>query len=124
QTVAAAFDGDVLQQADVQRVGQERMEIEQRVEPRLAYRANVAQRFLGIGVVALRLELQVEPLQTVRDGPAKKGTVAVGRCRHGQLRQQLEEPGLVGGLDDDDRGAGLQRQLQIVTVVQYRAPRR
>ena len=60
-------EGDVLQQPDMNRLLQERMEIEQRVNARLGNGADVAQRFLRVRVVTLRLEVEIEALQAVRD---------------------------------------------------------
>ncbi len=56
------------------------MEVEQRVDAGLGDGADVAQHVLGLGVVALRLEIEIEPLQTVGDRPAEQRAIALARC--------------------------------------------
>ena len=53
----------------------------------LADGANVPQRVLGVGVVALRFELEVEALQPVRDRPAKQRAVRARIAPEGDLAQ-------------------------------------
>ena len=92
---------DVFEQPDVHRLFKERMKVEQGEHAWLAGCANVPQRFLGIGVVPLGFEIEVEPLNAVRDRPAEERAVGACRTRHGDLAQQLEHACLVRGLDDD-----------------------
>ncbi len=47
------------------------MKIEQRIDPGAIHRTNMPQDVGRIGVVALRLEIEIESLKTVGDRPAK-----------------------------------------------------
>ena len=108
---------DVLEQPDVDRLVQERMKVEQRVDARFRDGADVAQRFFGLGVVALRFEIEIESLQAVRDRPAKQRAVGARGARQGDLAQQLEDARLVRGLDDDQRRSRFENELQVAAVV-------
>jgi len=82
------------------------MKIEQRVDPGLRDRADVAQHVGRRGVVPLRGEVEVDALQPVGDRPAEQRTpLARGS---GDLRERLEKARLVLRLDDDEGGAGLE----------------
>ena len=93
------------------RLIEERMKVEQRIDSGLGNRAYVAQGFLGLGVVPLRLEIEIEPLQTVRDGPAEERAIGARGTGERDLSQQLEYARFVGGLDDDQRRSRFENEL-------------
>jgi hypothetical protein len=92
---------DVFEQPDVNRLLQERVKVEQGKHARLPGCANVPQRLFGLGVMPLGFELQIEPLDAVRDRPAEQRAVGACGTRHGDFAQQLEHTRLVRGFDDD-----------------------
>ena len=108
---------DVLEQPDVHGLLQERMKVQQGVHARFRDGADVAQRFLGLGVVALRLEVEIEALQAVRDRPAEQRAVGARGPGRGDLAQQVEHARLVRGLDDDQRRSRFENELQVAAVV-------
>ena len=93
-------DGDVFQQSHVHRIGQERMEVEQRVDAGTVSRANLAQDIGGLGDLLLGLQIQVEALQAVGDRPAQERAVRAGGALDGELHQQFEKTLLIRGLYD------------------------
>ena len=109
------LQANVLQQADVQRVVQEWVKIEQHVDARLGDCADVAEHVRRIGVQFLRLERQVLPLQTIGDRPAEYGQMA-SRRPHGGRQEHLQDAAFVPGFDDDDGCAGPQDQVEVVVL--------
>ncbi len=93
------------------RLVQERMKVEQRVDSGLGNRPYVAQGFLGFGVVPLRLEIEIEPLQAVRDRPTEERAIGARGTGERDLSQQLEYARFVGGLDDDQRRSRFENEL-------------
>ena len=78
----AGANADVLEQADVYRIIEKRMEVQQYVYARVLDRPDVPQHVGRFRVDGLRFERYVEPLQTVGDGPAKQRRIGLARSCH------------------------------------------
>jgi len=105
------LDADVLQQPDRDRVLQVGVEVQQHIDAGLTHRANVLENVVRFGVVQLRFEVDIQPLQAVRDAPAKQRQVLFARPGNRDGSQQIEHARLITSLDHDDRGTRSQDQL-------------
>ena len=106
-------DGDLLQQADVERIAEERMEVEQRIHAWLAHTADVTQRrrwFERAG----QGDLQVGGLPAARQRPRKH---LQPEARSAAL-EQLDRALLLLRLDDDDRESRRDQELEFVLVLE------
>ena len=113
----AGADRDVLEQAHVDRIGEIRMKIEQRIDARRFDGEDVLQDAGRFGVMRLRGQIDVEPPQPLGHGPAKQRLLAPAESATGQVPQHVEKAFFVERLDDDDGHPGVQNDVQIVTVI-------
>jgi hypothetical protein len=78
--------------------------------------ADMAQGLVGLGMGGLRRHLDIQPLQSVRDGPAEQRAVTWRSTRYNQPRQQCQEAILITGFNDDQRNPRLKYQSKIVHI--------
>ncbi|MNM58476.1 hypothetical protein D3C81_697070 [compost metagenome] len=106
----AALD-DVAQQALVAGVAQVGVEIEQQVDAALVGLLDHPQRRAGVGRAGgLVLAVDVDAAQALGDGPAVQCPPYV----HQRLPEQLDDPRLVLGLDDDQRRVGADQRGKVL----------
>jgi hypothetical protein len=113
-------DCDVLQQPRMDRVVEERVKIEQHEHRRARQRPNMGQHIPGLDIVSLRLQIEIKPLQAIRDGPAVQRPIFGGRAGHRHSGDQFEQAPFIGGFDDHDRRSRAQHEFE-VTQFAHRA---
>ena len=94
------MDADVLYEADMHRVIEKRVKIEQHVNRGFRNHTDVFHHVNRLGVHQLRREIDVQALQPVGDGPAKQWYILGCRRLQPYRLQHAKHSSLVAGLHD------------------------
>ncbi len=112
---SAVVDADVLDQSDVHRVAEKRVEVEQYVDSRFRNRTDVPEHIRGLGVHQLRFQVYIDSLQPVRHGPTEQRKIITGRRLQRDGLQDFQNSCLVTGLDNDDRRPRSQNDFEVLS---------
>ena len=105
------------------RVFEKRVKVEQHVDAGLRHGAYVLEDITRFRVERLRFQRYIEALQPVGYGPAKQRHVVVGCAADRDRLEYVENSRLFLRLDDDDRGARFENDLEVVSLVLSRMTR-
>ena len=111
--IGLVVQGDVLEQAHVDRIVQKGMEVHQHVDPCPGLVAQVTQDFVGLPVAALEGEVEGQGGQPFGQGPLvyRPGQALA------QLAQQLQGAALLPRLQGQNGGTRTQGAFEIVTLI-------